>query len=290
MDFLPFCLRASKIEPEGASQMPFVTKAWEDLTIRDDFMFKAVMYSKELCMGVLEAILNEPIHDIKYLGEEVSLKAGYASNGVRLDVYVEDDAHTVYNVEMQVGAETDEEIAKRMRYYQAQIDAEILKSGKDYSELRQTIIIFICPFDPIGRGWHLYWYENTCRRDATLKLKDGAIKIILNTRGTGDDISPQLRAFMDYVNRGILSSNPLVQAIDKRLKEVKQNEEARLSYMTLEMKLRDVRKDGLDEGKALMMRIWKLLQAKTPFADIAEETHVSIDEVRQIAQDYGIVY
>ena len=95
---------------------------------------------------------------------------------------------------------------------------------------------------------------------------------------------------MDYVNRGILSSNPLVQAIDKRVKEVKQNEEARLSYMTLEMKLRDVRKDGLDEGKALMMRIWKLLQAKTPFADIAEETHVSIDEVRQIAQDYGIVY
>ena len=43
MDFLPFCLRASKIEPEGASQMPFVTQAWEDLTIRDDFMFKAVM-------------------------------------------------------------------------------------------------------------------------------------------------------------------------------------------------------------------------------------------------------
>lgn len=112
----------------------------------------------------------------------------------------------------------------------------------------------------------------------------------MNTRGTGEDISPQLRAFMDYVNRGILSSNPLVQAIDKRVKEVKQNEEARLSYMTLEMKLRDVRKDGLDEGKALMMRIWKLLQAKTPFADIAEETHVSIDEVRQIAQDYGIVY
>ena len=35
--------------------MPFVFKAWEDLTIQDDFMFKAVMYSKELCMGVLEA-------------------------------------------------------------------------------------------------------------------------------------------------------------------------------------------------------------------------------------------
>ena len=112
-------------------QMPFVFKAWEDLTIQDDFMFKAVMKSKELCMGVLEAILNEPIHDIKYLGEELSLKAGYESKGVRLDVYVEDEAHTVYDVEMQVGSETDEELAKRMRYYQSQMDADHLARGKD---------------------------------------------------------------------------------------------------------------------------------------------------------------
>ena len=274
--------------------MPFVYKAWEDLTIQDDFMFKAVMQSKELCMGVLEAILNQPIHDIKYIGEEVSFKAGYKSKGVRLDVYVEDEAHTVYDVEMQVGTETGEELSKRMRYYQSQMDADILAKGKDYTELRPTIIIFICPFDPIGRGWYLYWYENTCRRDAKLQLGDEASKVLLNTCGTGQGIMPQLQAFMDYVNSGIVRSNPLVQAIDQKVKEVKKNEEARLSYMTYEMHLRDARKEGKEEGraegKALMMRIWKLLQAKTPFADIAEETHVSIDEVRQIAHEIGVVY
>ena len=63
--------------------MPFVTKAWEDLTIQDDFMFKAVMYSKELCMGVLEAILNQPIHDIKYIGEEVSFNLNYSTRLIR---------------------------------------------------------------------------------------------------------------------------------------------------------------------------------------------------------------
>lgn len=177
--------------------MAFVFKAWEDLTIQDDFMFKAVMKSKELCIGVLEAILDEPIHDIKYLGEELSLKSGYESKGVRLDVYVEDEAHTVYDVEMQVASETDEELAKRMRYYQSQMDADHLARGKDYAELKKTIIIFICPFDPYKRGWHLYWFENTCRHDATLKLGDDTVKIILNTRGTGEDITPQLQAFMD---------------------------------------------------------------------------------------------
>ena len=138
-------------------------------------MFKAVMKSKELCMSVLEAILDEPIHDIKYLGEELSLKAGYESKGVRLDVYVEDEAHTVYDVEMQVGSETDEELAKRMRYYQSQMDADHLARGKDYVELKKTIIIFICPFDPYKRGWHLYCFENTCCRDATLKLGDDTV-------------------------------------------------------------------------------------------------------------------
>lgn len=127
-----------------------------------------------------------------------------------------------------------------------------------------------------------------------MKLGDDAIKIILNTHGTGGDITPQLQAFMDYVNTGIISANPLVQALDKRVHDVKRNEKARGSYVKYEINLRNVRKDGEKEGeakgKALMMRIWKLLQAKTPFADIAKETQVSLDEVRQIAKEIGIVY
>ena len=230
--------------------MAFVFKAWEDLTIQDDFMFKAVMKSKELCIGVLEAILDEPIHDIKYLGEELSLKSGYESKGVRLDVYVEDEAHTVYDVEMQVASETDEELAKRMRYYQSQMDADHLARGKDYAELKKTIIIFICPFDSYKRGWHLYWFENTCRHDATLKLGDDTVKIILNTRGTGEDITPQLQAFMDYVNSGIISANPLVQALDERVRDVKRNEKERVSYVKYEINLRNARKDGEKEGEA----------------------------------------
>lgn len=187
-------------------------------------------------------------------------------------------------------------------YYQSQMDAEILASGKDYAELRKTIVIFICPFDPIGCGWHLYWYENTCRRDTTLCLQDGAVKVILNTRGTGEGIPPQLQAFMDYVNSGILSSNPLVQAIDRRVNEVKQSQAERMSYMTYELALRDARKDGeaegeargraegKAEGKALMIRVWHMLQKKVSFPEIALQTDLSLQEVQEIAQEYGISY
>lgn len=229
--------------------MPFAIKPWEDLTIQDDFMFKAVMKSKEICKRLLEAILSQPIRDIHYLSEELSLKAGYASRGVRLDVYVEDDAHTIYDVEMQVRNKADDALSKRMRYYQSQIDAEILSQGTDFAELRKTLVIFICPFDPFKRSWHLYWFENTCRQDASLRLEDDAVKIVLNTRGTGKNIPPDLQAFMNYVNSGILTANPLVQALESRVKEVKRNETERVSYMTYELHLRDARKAGEAEGE-----------------------------------------
>ena len=54
---------------------------------------------------------------------------------------------------------------------------------------------------------------------------------------------------MDYVNSGIISANPLVQALDARIKDVKQNEAERVSYMKYELNLRDARKDGEARGE-----------------------------------------
>ncbi len=75
-------------------------KPWEELTIRDDYMFKLVMRRKHICKAMLERILHIEIRDLTYIDEEKSVKAGYGSKGVRLDVYVKDENETVYNVEM----------------------------------------------------------------------------------------------------------------------------------------------------------------------------------------------
>ena len=54
--------------------------------------------------------------------------------------------------------------------------------------------------------------------------------------------------------------------------------------------MESIEQKGRAEGRDLMMRIWKLLQSKTPFPDIAKETDLSLDEVKKIAKDYGIAY
>ena len=44
-------------------------------------------------------------------------------------------------------------------------------------------LIFICPFDPFGKGRHIYTFRNLCVEDKKLELSDGAIKIFLNAKG-----------------------------------------------------------------------------------------------------------
>ena len=244
-------------------------KPWEELTIRDDYMFKLVMRRKHICKKMLELILQINIRDIRYIEEEKNLKFQYAGKGVRLDVYVADDKNTVYNVEMQVNEPTETELAKRTRYYQSVIDTDLLEAGKDYEELNDTYIIFICPFDPFKEGRHIYTFCSLCQEERTLKLKDGATKVFLNANGGREDVPENVKAFLQYVN-GVLSQDAFVQEIDQEIKRVKEVEQERVSYMTFEMRLRDEwkvgwkegREEGREEGELSMIR--KLLREAVP--------------------------
>ena len=224
-------------------------KPWEELTIQDDYMFKLIMGVKRICLSLLQSILHVEIADIHYLETEKSVDARYQGKGIRMDVYVRDDANTVYNIEMQVRMPEGKSLFKRTRYYQSMIDADLLETGADYDDLNKTIIIFICPFDPFGKGRHIYTFRNFCAEDKTLELSDDATKIFLNAKGTLNDVDESIKAFLDYVN-GIVCNDPLVRAIDEEIRRIKEENEERVSYMTFAMKMMEERKEGFKEGKA----------------------------------------
>ena len=48
-------------------------------------------------------------------------------------------------------------------------------------------------------GRHVYTFENLCKEDNSIALNDGTTKIFLNAVSDMDDISKELRAFLDYV-------------------------------------------------------------------------------------------
>ena len=225
-------------------------KPWQALTIQDDYMFKLIMGRKRLCKKMLEKLLDLKIKRLKYMQEEKTINTRYEGKGIRLDIYVEDERKTVYNVEMQVRKPTGDGLAKRTRYYQSMIDMDLLAAGEDYDELNKTIIIFICPFDPIGKGRHIYTFKNICVQDKDIELGDGATKIFVNTVGKINDVKPDVKAFLDYVN-GIVSDDEFVQELDAAIKEVKQQELEGEKYMTYALKMKEERKEGIEEGKKI---------------------------------------
>ena len=227
--------------------MMYQIKDWQDLTIQDDYMFKLIMSRKGICKKMLEKILRISIDDLVYIEDEKSMKASYDSKGVRLDVYVKDDKHTVYNIEMQVRKPENEGLYKRTRYYQSMIDGDLLKAGVDYDELNPTYVIFICPFEPFHEGRHMYTFRNYCTEDKDIELQDGTVKLFLNTKGTMDDVEPDVKAFLEYVD-GVMSPDEFVQEIDEAIRNVKTQESERVRYMTYTLKLKEERKIGHEAG------------------------------------------
>lgn len=203
---------------------------FEKKTIKDNFIFGAVMQNPQKCKALLECILKIKIREIRYPELEKTIKKTYWSKGIRLDVYVEDEENTIYNIEMQ--ATNKKELPKRMRYYQGMIDLNVIDKGQDYSRLKQSYVIFICDYDEFGIGRHIYTFENVCKEYPQLTLKDGTIKIVLNTKGTADDVSEDIKELLHFFG-GDEPKSDLTRMLDEEVKSVKSSEKWRRDFMLL---------------------------------------------------------
>ena len=223
-----------------------VGTSWEELGICNDFLFGKVMQNPELCKELLKRILPElEIERIEYPELQKTIKFDADAKSVRLDVYVRDEKQTIYDIEMQV---TDtKELAKRTRFYQSMIDLQMIDRGESYKQLKPSYIIFICPFDMFDKGRHLYTFQNICKEDHKILLKDEATKIFLNAHGYMDDVSKELKAFLDYV-AGKSTEDTFVKKLELAVKEAKRNREWRYEYMTLLMRDQENIEQGIKQG------------------------------------------
>ena len=236
-------------------------KTLQDLTIKDNFMFAAVMMDPENCRRVLERILEIAIDhvDVSY---EKSIVYHPEYKGVRLDVYARDEKNPHFSVEMQVA---DKKIGKRARYYHSQVDVELLGTGLDYTELPDCYVLFICDFDPIGLGKYRYTMKKTFREKPDLDYEDGEYTIFVSTKGTNESEVPQeLVSFLQYVGASLEQSeadyeDDLVKRLQNSVKEIKVNREMGARYMLFEEMMKDEYKAGMEKGmeKGLLIALEK---------------------------------
>ena len=220
-------------------------KKWESLTFTDDFIFSRVMHDEHICRQVVELILGVRIGKIRYLSAQDEHKIDPDSMRIIMDVFLRDE-NRIINVEMQTGHK--KELPKRSRYYQSVADVSTTSTGTMYRDLPENILIFICTFDPFDRDFPRYTFQYICNEDKRLKLKDGSLRIFLNTRATKlSTLDQKLQAFYHYLQKGVVESD-LTQTISDSITTLKNNSIERRHYMTLALKMADARYDGYEEG------------------------------------------
>ena len=264
-----------------------IANQWHDATIRDNFVFgKTMELYPDLCRQLLELILDIKIKEINYPEREKTIEARIDGKGIRLDVYVEEKGtNRSFDVEIQIS--NSDNIAKRMRYYQSLIDTDKLKRGQHYSRLGESFIIFICPFDIFKQGRHLYTFRERCDQDRSLALGDGTTKIFLSTKGTLADVSPDIKAFLDYVDSGIVSGD-FVKELAVAVDNVKTNAKVRHDFMTLQMALLESKMEGRIEGEIQKAEgiALKMIRKGKSFEEIQEFTDLPawrINELTKVA-------
>ena len=95
----------------------------------------------------------------------------------------------------------------------------------------------IMPFDLFGKGKYKYTFHMSCDEIPGLKLHDGATRIFLNTRGTdAEGVSEELIQLLRYFEQtteenAAGSHSRKIENLQKRVEEIKKNEEVGIRYM-----------------------------------------------------------
>jgi len=227
-------------------------KSFQELTIRDAFMFAAFMATyPEECRKLISVSLDMEILEVAVVTEK-SMSFHPEYHGIRLDVMaVEKGKKRRFNVEMQV--KNKDNLPKRSRYYHSQMDMDALLSGENYENLPDTYVIFICDFDLFGERLYRYTFKSQCQENDML-MADGRTTVFLNTKGENDqDVPSELVKFLKYVsdsgNEAENLEDPFVRELADKIAAIKMSRSWEARFMLFEEMLKDEREEGREEGR-----------------------------------------
>ena len=219
-------------------------KPIEDLTFTDDFMFGRIMQNPEICKGLLERLLEIKIEKVEYPTLQKSISPHYKSKGVRLDVYVQ-DSNRVFDIEIQNFL--DENLPKRTRYYQSMMDIDLLLKGKNYTQLKESFVIFVCKEDYFGENMPCYFFTNTCRDKPDLQLGDKSYKVIFNASAFENEKNLEKKSILEYIIDK-KSTSEFTTKLDTLVEQTKLNEIFKGDYMAWSLAEFDAEQRGKKEG------------------------------------------
>lgn len=229
---------------------------FDKIKITDNILFTSVFMNADITKQFLKDVIKLNVTEIIKIEKEKVIDNIGNSRGVRLDVYVE-DSDKIYNIEMQV-ENKEKNLPERLRYYQGALDVHHLHKGDEFTNLKTTYIIFICPFNPFkDLGVNDVIYDISSQfissNGKTYDIKDRSHKIVINTLGDVSTIQDNtIKSFVELINNGYQSENKsnLTNAIQQEISNLKNNDNWRRKYMnTMQEYIEEVRKETRNQER-----------------------------------------
>ena len=280
----------------------------ERIPFTDDLMFSMVMRDENICRRLLERILPdeefgeiriedhegglyiENSGDTMHVETQKSIKFPLGAHGVRLDAFIK-SGNVWAEIELQTYA--GEHIAKRSRYYHANMDLDFLNEGHSYKGLPRSYVIFICTHDYIKADLPVYSFAMYDIKKG-LYLGDESFTIILNTKCSPEKVPDHLKSLFEYINdpvAGLKSDDALIGDIDRQVSRFN-TDEWRRKHMTIQELMDRNYEQGRAEGEAAgrelgraaaIMELARSMKAKgRPIIQISEDTGLTADEIEKL--------
>jgi len=226
-----------------------ISERFQNLPLSDNFMFGEVMRHPEICRLFLEALLGFEIARIE-VAKEVTISDTLGFHGIRLDVYAR-EADKMYNVEMFSSLKYKPDL-RRARYYQDMMDRRVLETGKDYVDLPESYVIFVCNFSYFETGQAIDRRKMVIEGREDVEYDDGSHVYILNSRYTVPNASQPVLEFLDCIQENNVDrgyDSDLMKLICPAIKEVRGSADKQEEYMVLEALRMDLLREGREEGR-----------------------------------------
>ena len=271
-------------------------KEFKSLTFTNDYMFSRVNETHpNISKGMIRIVTKIELTKYQLLKSQYVLNNHFDAKSVRYDVFVK-SLKKHFDIEMQTIK--DKDIIKRARYYASTMDTDSLTKGKKYKDLPDSIIIFICLYDPfppfnkpiyVEKG-RLFTDEKDISEDT--KYNNGCVKIYVNTKADLNLIEDEdLKALLLYLNTGEVTDE-FTKEIAQGLDETRNSKKEVRRYMTLQSvideKVEIAKQEGLSKGrtegtlKTQAKLVYAMFKDGLPIEQIARISNISIDKVKKI--------
>ena len=263
---------------------------FDEIGITNDFMFGTVFRDKEKCKELLQRILKIELIEIEVVEPQKMMKTTFIGKGIRIDIYAKDSEGNVYDIEMQTTEETD--LHLRTRYYHSEMDSYQIRAGQKYFNLKQSVVIFICTFDPFADDRSIYTFETMCKENKELVLGDKRRTYFVNINGNREGISEDTTKLLDYFKTG-QPTDRYTENLQEQVQFIRNDDDWRENYMTIEMKMdqkyEQGRKIGRNEGEVSKEKelIERWLKKGKTIAEIAEDLDRTEEYVKHLYDTDG---